>query len=301
MAKNVDLLDVDKPIAEQNFVCLSFVSPEKEIKNKDLYFFQTFVEKYDFIKSMDKFTQFVNFISFKYKIKSEELHEQLQKFVETERESLNHSVTDDYKNFVDANEKVLESQYATDHAFQTSVRGIKVRGVFPTQGEAELRSKMLRESDPNHDIYVGPIGVWIPFHPEAYKTGRVEYLETELNDLMHEKNKNESAAKSQFTERVKESRVNAIQENLDKASITGNKLTQTVNEHGELVSINNINTQEKNLGVNATIDEIRHELFDNVDIARVPLQTPTQTPVNTPQSTVSKNVTLTPLVIPNDK
>ena len=28
--------------------------------------------------------------------------------------------------------------------------------------------------------------------PEAYKTGRVEYLEDELNELMSEKNKNEA-------------------------------------------------------------------------------------------------------------
>ena len=34
MSKLVDLLDEDKPIAEQKFVCLSFVSPEYEIKNK---------------------------------------------------------------------------------------------------------------------------------------------------------------------------------------------------------------------------------------------------------------------------
>ena len=54
---------------------------------------------------------------------------------------------------------------------------------------------MLRELDPHHDVYVGPVGLWIPFHPEAYKTGRVEYLEDELNQLMTEKKKNEEKAK----------------------------------------------------------------------------------------------------------
>jgi hypothetical protein len=51
---------------------------------------------------------------------------------------------------------------------------------------------MLREVDPNHDVYVGQVGIWMPFHPEAYKTGRVEYLEEELNQLMNEKTKNET-------------------------------------------------------------------------------------------------------------
>ena len=41
---------------------------------------------------------------------------------------------------------------------------------------------MLREMDPTHDVYVGPVGSWMPFHPEAYKTGRVEYMEEELHD-----------------------------------------------------------------------------------------------------------------------
>ena len=31
----VDLLDEDRPIAEQKFVCLSFVSPEKIIKQRE--------------------------------------------------------------------------------------------------------------------------------------------------------------------------------------------------------------------------------------------------------------------------
>jgi hypothetical protein len=57
---------------------------------------------------------------------------------------------------------------------------------------------MIREVDPNHDVYVGPVGLWIPFHPEAYKTGNVQYLERELNELMHEKMKNEDNAKLQF-------------------------------------------------------------------------------------------------------
>ena len=38
MSTQVDLLDEDRPIAEQKFVCLSFVSPEKVIKNKEIFF-----------------------------------------------------------------------------------------------------------------------------------------------------------------------------------------------------------------------------------------------------------------------
>jgi hypothetical protein len=53
-----------------------------------------------------------------------------------------------------------------------------------------MKCKKLREMDPNHDIR-WVVRVWIPFEPDAYKTGRVEYLEEELNQLHHEKAKNE--------------------------------------------------------------------------------------------------------------
>ena len=265
MAK-VDLLDEDRPIAEQRFACLSFVSPEFIIKKKNLFLFESFVEQYEFSKSMEKFTKFINFISYKYNIKSDDLHEQFKKFVDSERETLQTTVEDDYKNFIDNNEKRLEEEYSRKNEFQTSVRGIKVRGVFPTQEEAELRCKMLRNLDPNHDVYVGPVGIWMPFHPEAYKTGNVQYLEKELNELMHEKKKNDDYSKSEFDKRIKESKVNAIQENIEKAKVHNNRLTQTINENGELVSIQNMNTQEKNLGVNATLDEIKKELFEGDNI-----------------------------------
>jgi hypothetical protein len=265
MAK-VDLLDEDRPIAEQRFACLSFVSPEYIIKNKNLFLFESFLEQYEFSKSMEKFTKFINFISYKYNIKSDDLHEQFKKFVDSERATLQTTVEDDYKNFIDNNEKRLDVEYSRKNEFQTSVRGIKVRGVFPTQEEAELRCKMLRNLDPNHDVYVGPVGIWMPFHPEAYKTGNVQYLEKELNELMHEKKKNDDYSKSEFDKRIKESKVNAIQENIEKAKEHNNRLTQTINENGELVSIQNMNTQEKNLGVNATLEEIKKELFEGENI-----------------------------------
>lgn len=262
MAQYVDLLDEDKAIAEQKFVCLSFISPEYIIKKKELFYFENFVKQFNFNKSMELMTQFINFASYKYNIDSEKVFADFKEFVENERSKLEESVEDDFKNFIDRNEESLQESYSRENKFQTNVRGIKVRGVFPTQEEAELRCKMLRQVDPNHDVYVGPVGIWVPFHPEAYKTGNVQYLEKELNDLMHEKKKNEDKANVEFQNRVKESKLKAIDENMKKAEESGNKLTQTINEKGDLVSIENMNTTEKNLGVNASMDEIKKELFE---------------------------------------
>lgn len=266
MSEYIDLLDEDKPIAEQKFVCLSFVSPEKILKDKNLYFFEKFVEQYNFNKQAELLTKFSNYLSFKYELNTEEVMNDLKDFSTIEKDSMYENIHDDYKNFMDKNEDKYETQFNKEHEFQTSVRGLKVRGVFPTQEEAEMRCKMLRQIDPNHDVYVGPVGLWVPFHPDAYKTGRVEYLEKELNQLMHEKNQNEEQAKLQFDKRVKESKLKAISENMEKAKEHGNKLTQTINEDGELVGTDEGSTLEKKLGVNASIDEIKKELFEGDNI-----------------------------------
>jgi len=266
MAKLIDLLDEDKPIAEQKFTCLSFISPEKIIENKNEFLFQEFAKQYHFNKSAELLTKYSNYLSFKYGIDHDEIVKELHQFVESETEDMHNDVRGDYQQFVDKNEESLEQQYREKNGFQTSVRGLKVRGVFPSQEEAELRCKMLREADPNHDVYVGPVGLWVPFHPDAYKTGKVEYLEDELNQLMHEKNKNEEKAKLAFDTRVKESKLKAIDENMKTAQEHGNKLTQTINEKGELVSIENMNTTEKHLGVDATIEDIQNVLFKGDDI-----------------------------------
>lgn len=266
-AKYVDLLDEDKPMAGQKFVCLSFISPEHILKQKDMFLFEQFIKTWDFSKSMEKFTQFLNFVSFKYHIEFDKLTKDFQEFTKDERDNLiNTSIEDDFKNFLDEHEDRLEKEFGETHSFQTSIRGIKVRGVFPTQQEAELRCKMLRQNDPNHDVYVGPVGIWVPFHPEAYKTGRVEYMEETLNELMSEKKKNEDKAKDEFDKRVKESKEKAIEDNKKKALESGNKLTQTINKNGDLVSVANMNTQETAMGENATLDDVKNELFEGDNI-----------------------------------
>lgn len=265
--KYVDLLDEDKGIAGQKFACLSFISPEQILKQKDMFMFEEFIKSWDFNKSMEKFTQFLNFISFKYHVNFDKMSEDLKEFVKDEKEALIKSnISDEYKNFTDEHEERLDKEFGEKHDFQTSVRGIKVRGVFPTQQEAELRCKMLRQVDPNHDIYVGPVGTWIPFHPEAYKTGKVEYMEETLNELMSEKKKNEEKAKDEFDARVKETKLKAMEDNKKKAEESGNKLTQTVNKEGNLVSVANMNTQESNMGENATLEDVKNELFEGENI-----------------------------------
>jgi chemotaxis protein histidine kinase CheA len=238
MSQKVDLLDEDKPIAQQKFVCVSFVSPENIIQNKNLYFFDKFVKNWDMLKSFQKFSQFTSFLAFKYNLNTESVTADLMEFCKEESSKLGEeSVNDDYKTFLDKHQDSLETEYSKAHDFQTNVRGLKIRGTFPTQEEAEARAKVLREHDPNFDVYVGPVGVWMPWEPDAYRTGNVQYLETQLNDLMANKKKNEEKAKEYFDSRVKESKRKAIEENVKKAREANNKLSQTIDKDDNLINV----------------------------------------------------------------
>jgi hypothetical protein len=239
--KYVDVLDEDEGIAGQRFSCMSFISPDKILEKRELFVFDKFVQEYDFTKSMNKFGDFINFVSYKYNLNVEKVFGDFNEFCREEEERLKAgSVKDDYQNFLDKNEDRFTEQFQREHAFQTSVRGLKNRGNFPSQEEAEMHCKKLREKDPNHDIFVAPVGVWLPWDPNAYKTGRIEFMEEELNKLHQEKMKNEKKAKEEFDKRVKDTKRKAIEENIKKAEESGNKLTQTINAEGELVGVRDI-------------------------------------------------------------
>jgi len=85
---------------------------------------------------------------------------------------------------------------------------------------------------------------------------------------MHEKQKNESQAKTTFEQRVKEAKQNAIEENIKKAEKTGNLLTQSIDENGNLIGVNNLNTHEKTFKdtENVSSTDICKELFEGENI-----------------------------------
>jgi len=260
--KYIDLCDEDTPIAGQKFACMSFVSPEKILKKRELFMFDQFLKQYDFTKSMNKFLDFVHFLSYKYNLNVEEVMNDLNEFSKEEEAKLKETpVDDDFNTFMDKNEDRLAVQFQRENAFQTSVRGLKVRGVFSTQEEAEIQCKKLREYDPNHDIFVGPVGMWIPWDPDAYKTGRVEFMEEELNKLHQEKLKNETKAKQEFEQRIKDTKKKAIEENIKLAEKSGNVLTQTMDEQGNLIGVRETVDFDEREAADVETTNIRNEML----------------------------------------
>ena len=245
--KYIDLLNEYPVIPSQLYGCYSFVSPEKIIKQKEIFYFEKFVKQWNFTKSVSQFSDFLQFVSFKYNLKVDNLMEDFKQFVQEEENMLKaNDVQGDFSTFLDKNEDKLSELFQKEHGFQTSVRGFANIGNFPTSEEAERYAKQIRESVPHHDILVGRNFVWTPLDPDAYKTGRIEFMEDELNQLHHEKLKNEKKAKEDFDKRVFESKKKAIEANIELAKKTGNTLTQTMDENGNLVGVReNVNFEER--------------------------------------------------------
>lgn len=260
--KYIDLCDEDPSVAGQKFACMSFISPEKILKKREMYLFSQFVKQWDLAKSMEKFFDFIHFISYKYNLNVEKVIQDFNEFAKEEDTKLKSvTIEEDYATFIDKHEDRLTQQFNREHAFQTSVRGLKVRGVFPTQEEAEMKCKSLREFDPNHDIFVGPVGVWIPWDPDAYKTGKVEFMEEELNQLHHEKMKNETKAKQEFEQRIKDTKKKAIEDNIKLAEKSGNVLTQTMDEEGNLIGVRETVNFDEREAADVDTTDIRNELM----------------------------------------
>lgn len=167
-----DFLENDDPIRGQEYVCLSFISPESVIADKNIFF----VEKY--LREL---------VSQKKINMSDEELEKLE---------------DTYKDFMYTRKQDLEREYYEKNNFQTSMRGLKVRGVYDTLHEAQMRAKALQRKDKNFNVFVGQVGYWLPWDPSGNDVGKQEYFEKELNDLVHKYEENQNDKDIHFRENI---------------------------------------------------------------------------------------------------
>ena len=165
--KKEDFLEVDDPVRGQEFACLSFVSPEKIIREKNLQYVHKFLQIIAPTYDLDK-----------------------------------DSIIDKFKDFLYVNEENFEKEYSLENDFQTSVRGVKVRGVYSNIKEAQNRAKKLQKIDPNFNVYIGQVGYWLPWDPRADKVEDQEYAEPKLNELVKKYKENENNKDQHFRENI---------------------------------------------------------------------------------------------------
>jgi hypothetical protein len=225
-----DFLDEDTEISGQRYVLLSFISPEKVLEKKDIHFFHKFLQNYEVewkVKNLEKYmVEVVKEINDQLDDRARELEkndqmEQAQlcrknrlsidqlmnnysQFVQKNRGDINKTkITEAYDDFMYANKTKLEDEFYAMNDFRTSVRGVKVRGVYGNPKEAELKAKKLQTKDKYHNIFIGDVGKWLPWDPQPHEINEQEYAQDELNTLMRKYKENEDNRERFFEERTK--------------------------------------------------------------------------------------------------
>ncbi len=200
MSDSVDYLEVDNPIPGQNYVCLSFVSPEKTLKEKELFLFNKYMNQRcgEWELKLDEIT----------KDCSEDYKSRINKDIkEVLRKELKFTLSEFKSNFEDFKYKFnedLDKAFSNIAGTQTSVRGVKVRGVYDSIQEAERKAKQLQTKDRSFHVFVGQVGYWLPWDPNADRVDEEEYLEEDLNNLMKEYKKNEASRDIFYEEQKRE-------------------------------------------------------------------------------------------------
>lgn len=193
-----DYLEVDAPVPGQSFCCLSFISPEKILEQKDRFLMKKFVKS----------------------IANESGEAVLQA---DEFESK-------FDDFVTVNETLLDEEFHKEVGFKTSVRGVKVRGVYSTYDEAAKRAAQLQRADRAFHVYVGQVGYWLPWDPTADNIADQQYLEKELNELMQNYKSNQVQRDLFYSSQVEESKRKAAEEQAAKKEEQLNTVDEGVEE-----------------------------------------------------------------------
>ena len=215
-----DFLTEDAEIPGQKFCLLSFLSPEKLLANKDVFFFSKFLDTFEYTQRVTSFESFLmttvksvndhinaeadkaenmDLSGVAQTLRASRVHmdgvmDKFQMYVKEKQSELKESkVKELYDDFLFTNKEKLEESFYIQNEFRTSVRGLKIRGVYASNEEAVARSKKLQRNDTLHNIFVGEVGKWLPWDPAPSEVADQEYAEEKLNTLMKKYKENEDA------------------------------------------------------------------------------------------------------------
>lgn len=247
-------LEADKEIPGQHYVCLSFVSPQKVLKNKDIYFFSEFLKDYEIQYKIKATETFLMSQASKLQETASKVQDMLENalakpeasadlsgalaLIKETRASLvtgtaadleahvkkemadfkTSSIQEAYETFLFKQRKRLEDEFFAKNNFRTTVQGLKVRGSYDTYNEAVARAKALQKIDPIHNVYVAQVGFWVPWDPEPHEVADQEYADDQLNTLMKKYKENEQERETLYNEQ--------------KISRMGNKGAKTITGAG---------------------------------------------------------------------
>ena len=246
-----DFLEVDTKIPGQNYVCLSFVSPEKILKEKEVFFVTKFLEC--LFNDNERGTVDVR-----------------EKMMNQEIKLTYDEISKIYNDWKYTRTEDLESQYFEINDYHTSMRGLKVRGVYDTYKEASIRAQVLRRKDPSFNVFVGQVGYWLPWDPECESVPEQEFQENQLNELVKKYKENLSNRDVLF-DQMKNERI----EKANKEVAARKELLKAQNEM--VVPDDNAAVDSMNINqLRSIVDESDKLYYDNLAKNKLSVETDNQ-------------------------
>lgn len=254
-----DYLDVDKPITGQNFYCVSFVSPDKILEQKDkfmFYHYERAVNKKISTMLDEGLTSLID--------KSEDGNVDISDVIVLKKSVIKtceeydltfEQFKNKYEDFKFSNEEKIGEVFDKANNFKTSVRGVKVRGVYDTKREADVRASVLQRQDPLFDVFVGQMGYWCPWDPNPQKIDDIEYMNNDLNKLVKEYKSNEAKKDMFYQEQKTQRQKDALssedrlkhQEGINETLAIKDEMKQQQKLQATMGNLNTINTDFNSL------------------------------------------------------
>ena len=237
-----DFLEVDPKIPGQNFVCLSFVSPDKVLKQKETQFMTKFIEH--LFNGEDQYT-----IDMKDKMMNKEIKVDYD------------TIKNFYEDWLFTRKDKMESEFYEESEFRTTMRGLKIRGTYDTHKEATIRAQVLRRKDPNFNVFVGQVGSWLPWDPECEQIQEQEYQEEMLNELVKKYQENLDNRDNMY-DQLKEEQIKKAREELrEKKARLAEEQKQEMKESTE-------EDKKKIEELRDIVDESDKQYYDNMKKAQ---------------------------------
>lgn len=171
-----DFLDEDPPVHRQTFVCMSFLSPDDVVEDRNMFALKDYLSTVS-----ESLTTLADHLRKTFPDCASDVDTVCQSHAPVFRPQ---EIGAEFDNYKSIHKERLAAAFEEHNAFKTSVRGIKVRGSYATREQAEKQCNELKKIDPLFDIYVGEVGKWCPWNPHPEEISDVKYDTEALNTLM---------------------------------------------------------------------------------------------------------------------
>lgn len=233
-------LETPNPTFKQKYCVISFVSPEDRIKqrffqdantflqtdvNKQIINYSTYICKDLNTKFMKKMEDIID----TYSTSENEIYKQSSLFLKEIKDNIllnedkepekmyrtykldENELIDRFDAYKVVNDVNLKKSFNSKYGNETSVRGLKVSGVYETENEARKSAEFhVKNIEPGVNSMIMPVGYWCPFDPNPDGIKESEYLVNELNELMHNYNDNQKQRKEFHDKRIEQDNNNSL-------------------------------------------------------------------------------------------